>query len=109
MNTRQVTLARLQDESNKVRSDPRLIQFSIDIDPAKLAELEKDNSEHLSKLKAVAAKSKIEAAKKRLEVNSLRNEIESLKAYIVTLRNQSTNYQKTVTQINSRLTEAKMP
>ena len=109
MNTRQVTLARLQDESNKVRSDPRLIQFSIDIDPAKLAELEKDNSEHLSKLKAVAAKSKIEAAKKRLEVNSLRNEIESLKAYIVTLRNQSTNFQKTVTQINSRLTEAKLP
>ncbi len=111
VNNRQATLAHLQEQSNKLRADPRLIQFSIDIDIdiAKLTELERINDERLSKLKTEAVKSKAEAAKKKLEINLLRKEIESLKMHIVVLRNQVANFQNTITQINIGLKESKLP
>jgi len=106
---RRTALARLQEESNRLRADSRLTQISLDIESAQLTELERLNSEHLAKFKAEAMRAEAEAAKKKLEVSGLRQETTSLKAKISALRGQLANLQETVTQITVRLEEAKLP
>ena len=102
-------LARLQEESNRLRADPRLTQVSLDIDPPELAELERLNSVQLSAFKAEATRAEAEAAKKRPEVSALRQGATSLRAQLHALRAQLANLQNTVTQISVRLEEAKLP
>ena len=106
---RRTALARLEEESNRFRADPRLTQISLDIEPAQFTELERLNFEHLAGFKAEAARAEAEAAKKKPEVSALRQETTSLKAQISALRGQLANLQETVTQITVRLEEAKLP
>ena len=106
---RRRALARLQEESNSLRADPRLTRISLDIEPAQLATLERLNSEHFSGFKAEAAKAEAEVAKKKPEVSALRQEATSLRAQLPALRGKLANLQKTVTQITARLEEAKLP
>lgn len=106
---RTAMLAHLEEEANRLRDDPRLTQFSLDIGDEELAELERLNREQLSELKAEAVKAQTETTQKMMEASTLRQESTSLKAQLPTLRAQLGNLQKTVTQITARLEESKLP
>jgi exonuclease SbcC len=109
VNDRKTMLARLQEELNHLRADPRLLQISLDIDLSKLVDLERLNIEHLSGLRTEATKIEAEVAKKKLEVGSFRQEIISLNSQLSSLRSKIANLQKTATQIVVQLNEAKLP
>ena len=106
---RKATLPRLQDESNRLRADPRLTEISLDIEPGQLAELEKLNLNHLEVLKAQATKAEAEANQKKTELSILRQEAAALKTQLTALRTQLSNLQKIVTQITGRLEESTLP
>ncbi|MGH7836645.1 MAG: hypothetical protein ACREQC_02330, partial [Candidatus Binataceae bacterium] len=106
---REAELKRLQKEASKLRDDPRLTQFSLDVGDEQLAELDRLNREQLSGFKADIVKAQTEATQKELEVSALRQESTSLNAQLPTLRTQLANLQKTVTQITARLEESKLP
>ncbi len=106
---RKAELTRLQEQASKLRNDPRLTQFSLDVSDEQLAELDRLNREQLSGFKAEIVKAQTEATQKELEVNALRQESTSLNAQLPTLRTQLAGLQKTVTQITARLEESKLP
>jgi exonuclease SbcC len=106
---RRVALSHLQEENDRLRSDPRLTQISLDIEPAQLAGLEQLNLKHLAGFKAEAAKAEAEANQKKPELSMLRQEATVLKTQLATLRTQVTNLQKAAAQIAVRLEESKLP
>jgi len=105
----QATLGRLQIEIGRIQDDPRLTQVSLDIDQQQLAETERLNQEHLARFKNEASSAEADAARTKPLVASLRQEVASVKAQLTSLRTQLTNGQKTMTQIEARLLEAKLP
>ena len=109
MDGKKVTLARQEEEMNRLRNDQRLTQLSLDIEPAKLAELEGLNLQHLNGLNGEVAKAEADAAEKGLQLRARRQESTSLKAEIEGLRNQLGNLQSAVTGITARLGESKVP
>lgn len=106
---RKAGLSRAEEESTRLRSDPRLTEVSLDIEPGQLAELEKLNINHVEGFKAEAAKAETEANQKKPELGMLRQEANSLKAQRAGLRTQLSNLQTTVTQITIRLQDLKLP
>lgn len=102
-------LARVDEETNRLRADPRLTQVSLDIEPGQLAELAQLNLKHLEGFKAEAAKAEEEANQKKPQIVVLRQEATSLKAQLTTLRTQLGNIQKAVTQITIKLEESNLP
>ena len=102
-------LARVQDEANRLRADPRLTQVAFDSEPGKFVEFEQLNLKHLEEFKAEAAKAESEANHKKPELGVLRQKATSLKAQLANLRAQLGNLQKAVTQIAVRLGESKLP
>lgn len=102
------TLMRLQEETNKLRNDPRLTDISLDIDPEQLAEIERDNLVHLTNIDAEAAISLPEAAQAKAQVSTLRQGLTSLKAQLAPLRTHLLRLQSTVTQITGRLKDSKL-
>lgn len=106
---KEAALARLQDEANRLRKDPRLIQVSLDIELAELAELERLNSEDLAGFNTEAAKAERETVEIKSRVSALRQEATSLRTHLSALRTQFGNLQRTVAQITARLTESNLP
>jgi len=106
---KEAALARLQEEANRLRKDPRLTQVSLDIEPAQLAELERHNLQHLAAFNAEAAKAEMDVAQSNAQVSALRQESTAIKGQLPALRTQLANAQRTVTQITARLGESKLP
>ena len=52
----ETTLARIQEEANRLRADPRLTKVSLDTATAELAELERISSQELDGLNSDVAK-----------------------------------------------------
>lgn len=109
MTDRKAALALLQEEITRLRDDPRLTQFSLDLDDEQLAELERLNREQLTEFRAAAVKAQTEATEKRKEVNALREEYTLLKDQLPILRTQLATLQKMVAQITARLEESTLP
>jgi exonuclease SbcC len=105
---KEAALAHLQEETNRLRKDPRLTQVSLDIDAGPLAELERLNLLDLNSFNAEAAKAESDAAQHRAEVGARQQESASLKAELPALRTQLNSLQRTVTQITGRLEESKL-
>ncbi|MGA2233966.1 MAG: SMC family ATPase [Terriglobales bacterium] len=109
MADRKGVLSRLEGELSRLRDDPRLTQFSLDMGDEQLADLERLNREQLSELKAEAVKAQTETTQEKVEASKLRQESTSLKAQLPTLRSQIGNLQRTLTQITARFKESKLP
>jgi len=105
---KKAVLARVQEEINRLREDPRLTQVALDIKPDKLAELEQLNLRNLEEFKAEAVKADAEANQKKPEIGVLRQEATSLKGQLAQLRTQSSHLQKVVTQIAATLEESRL-
>lgn len=103
------TLARLQEEANRFRHDPRLTQISLDIDSTQLADMERTIDREVTEISAAIAKAEVDLTPKRAQLASLRQESNSLKAQLATLRTQLANLQTKLTQIRARLAEFKLP
>jgi exonuclease SbcC len=106
---RRTTLARLQKEVNRLRGDPRAIQFSLDIGDETLAEERRLAEVRVSELEAKTAKAQTEVLRRRSEVGALRQEAASLRSQSSSLRTQLAKVQKAVAEITVRLEEAKLP
>lgn len=106
---KKTTFERVREETNCLRTDPRLTQVSLDIETSKIAELSQLNLKHLAELKAEAAKTEAEANQKKTEIGAFRHEATLLKAQLAALRTQLGNLQKTVTQITAKLEEFNLP
>lgn len=106
---RKTVLARLQEEAERLRKDPRLIQVSLDADPAQLTELTRINHLQLAEFNTEVANAEGDEVQKRQQVKSLLEESTSLRASIATLRTQVVNNQETTTQILARLEESTLP
>jgi len=106
---RKTALARLREEAERLRKDHRLIQVSLDTDPAQLAELARINDLALAEFSAEVAKAEGDELQKSHQVRSLLEESTSLRATITTLRAQVVNLQRTITQLTARIEESKLP
>ncbi|MGC2285330.1 MAG: SMC family ATPase [Candidatus Acidiferrum sp.] len=106
---RKTVLARLQEEEGRLRKDPRLIQVSLDVDPAQLAELERINLLELAGFNTEVPNAEGDELQKRQQLKTLREESASLKSSIATLRTRVVNIQRTATQITAQLGESKLP
>jgi len=106
---RKSALSRTEEEITRLRSDQRLTQVSLDIEPSRLGELEKLNLQHFEGFKAEAAKAESESNQRKAELGMLRQEVAALKAQLAALRAQLSNLQTTVTQITIRLQDSDLP
>jgi len=102
-------LAGAQQETNRLRTDPRLTEVSLDIKPEKLAELEQINLKDIEGFNREAAKAEAEANQKKPEIDVFSHEVTTLKAHVASLRTQLGNLQKAITQISAMLEESKLP
>jgi exonuclease SbcC len=109
VNERKSALSRTEEQSTRLRSDPRLTQISLDIEPGQLGELEKLNKQHVEKFKADAARAESESNQKKVELGMIRQEVVALKAQLAALRTQLSNLQTTATQITIRLQDSNLP
>jgi len=106
---RNAALSRAEEESARLRSDPRLTDVSLEIEPNKLGELENLNHKHVEGFKVEASKAENEVNQKKTELGMLHQEATSLKAQISVLRTQLTSLQTTVTKITSKLMDSGLP
>ncbi len=102
-------LARLQEEISILRSDERLTELLLDIDPAKLAEVQQANSQYIADLSAEVMKGQTEASQAKTQESVLRQEVTSVKEQLQSLRMQLVKLQGRLTEITGRLKESNLP
>ena len=102
-------LSRSEEESTRLRSDPRLTDVSLEIDPNKLVVLENLSLKNIEEFKLEASKAENEIIQKKTEMGMLHQEATSLKTQISTLRTQLTNLQEADTNITTKLLDSGLP
>jgi DNA repair protein SbcC/Rad50 len=105
----QTNLDRLQGELNQLRSDPRLVQFPLDMNEDRRAELYQFNRTDLAQLKADLVKRQADLSQKKTEIAVLLKESEGVGAQISILRGQVADVQKTLMELAGRLEEFGLP
>lgn len=103
---RKAALSRAEEESTRLRSDSRLTDISLDIEPNRLIELENLNHKHVEGFNFEASKAENEVNQKKTEMGMLHQEVTSLKAQLSVLRTKLATLQSIVTRITSELLDS---
>ena len=105
------TLSRLQEESGKLRDDPRLLNIDLDIDIEEehIAEFERINRDHLADIQTKAVKFNEEVTQKKSELSMLNHETKTLDKQLSGLRKQHADLKKSVMLINTRINDSNLP
>ena len=105
---REAMVASLEERVRAFRSDPRLTTYSLDVDPEQLEQKVRERSREMAECKTEAAEADIELARIRLESSGHQQKATALKAQLKSLRGRAATLQNTITQITTRLEEAKL-
>ena len=105
---REVVIASLEVRVRAFRSDPRLTTYSLDVDPEQLEQRMRERSREIAECKTEAAEADIELARIRLESSGHQQKSTALKARLKSLTGRAATLQNTITQITTRLEEAKL-
>jgi len=106
---RQAVLERIRLEADRLRDDPRLASFDIEVAEAEIATGERSNREQLASIKLEAKKAEAELAQRKTELEKNQREIDSLRNQISGLRTQIGNLQRDRAQLAARLEQSHLP
>jgi exonuclease SbcC len=103
------TLARVQDEAQRLRNDPRLSRLNLEIDSDDLNELETQAAKEVDDTKTQSAKIEDELSQHRKNLGGLKNEIAALKSQVAAIRVQFAQTQKSIALLEAKLGQAQLP
>ena len=105
---REAMIASLKERVRGFRSDPRLTTYSLDLNPEQLEQKVRERSREIAECKAKATEADIELARIRLELSGHQQKSTALKAQLKSLRGRAAILQNSITQITTRLEEARL-
>ena len=105
---REAMISSVEKRVRAFRSDPRLTTYSLDVDPEQLEQKVRERSKEIAECKTEAAEANIELARIRLESRGHQEKSTALKAQLKSLRGRAATLRNTITQITTRIDEAKL-
>lgn len=99
----------LRDELNRIRTDFRASKVSLDLPPGELAKHREAQALQMDVVKRDAGLTELELNQKRPNAGALRQQVAAAKAHLAAIRTQVGNLQQSVSQIEIRLNETKLP